>query len=182
MNQAILMQLAVGLALGGGLGAMLGYFGKCATGTCPLTANPWRGAFMGALMGGLLALSMGSSRTAAETGTGRHAAVQITSTADFEHQVLDATQPVLVDFYSDSCGPCRMLAPTIEKISRQYEGRAVACRVNVDQLSELAGRYGIQGIPTVIFFDKGKEVQRLVGLCSQSAYNKVLDKLVASKG
>ena len=182
MNRAILMQLAVGLVLGGGLGALMGYFGKCTTGTCPLTANPRRGAFMGALMGGLLGLSIGSSGTVAEAGTGRHAAVLIVSTADFDRQVSNATQPVLVDFYSDSCGPCRMLAPTIEKIAERYEGRAVVCKVNVDQLSTLAGRYGIQGIPTVIVFDQGKEVQRLVGLRSQNAYTKVLDKLVATKG
>jgi thioredoxin 1 len=177
MNRAILMQLIIGLALGGGLGAIMGYFGKCTTGACPLTANPWRGAFMGALMGGLLAFSMGSSRTVAEAGTGRHAAVLITSEADFDHQVLNATQPVLVDFYSDSCGPCRMLAPTIEKLAKQYEGRALVCKVNVDQFSALAERHGIQGIPTVVFFDNGKEVQRLVGLRSQSAYTEVLDKL-----
>jgi thioredoxin 1 len=176
------MQLAVGLVLGGGLGAIMGYFGKCTTGACPLTANPWRGGFIGALMGGLLAFSMGSSRTVADPGTSQHAAVQITSMADFDRQVLNATQPVLVDFYSDSCGPCRMLAPTIEKLAQQYEGRAVVAKVNVDQLSTLAGRYGIQGIPTVIFFDQGKEVQRLVGLRSQSAYADVLDKLVASGG
>jgi thioredoxin 1 len=182
MNRAILMQLIIGLALGGGLGAMMGYFGKCTTGACPLTANPWRGAFMGALMGSLLALSVGSSRTVADASTGRHAAVLITDTADFDRQVLNATQPVLVDFYSDSCGPCRMLAPTIEKIAERYEGRAVVCKVNVDQLSNLAGRYGIEGIPTVVFIDKGKEVQRLVGLRSQGAYTKVLDKLAAAKG
>jgi thioredoxin 1 len=177
MNRAILMQLTIGLMLGGGLGALMGYFGKCTSGACPLTANPWRGASVGALMGGLLALSVGSSRTVADAGTGRHAAVLITGTADFDHQVLHATQPVLVDFYSDSCGPCRMLAPTIEKIARQYEGRAVVCKVNVDRFATLADRYGIQAIPTVFFFDKGKEVQRLVGLRSQSAYTQVLDKL-----
>jgi thioredoxin 1 len=182
MNRAILIQLTVGLVLGGGLGAVMGYFGKCTTGACPLTANPWRGAFLGALMGGLLAFSMGSSRTVADSGTSQHAAVQITSTADFDRQVLNATQPVLVDFYSDSCGPCRMLAPTIAKLAERYEGRAVVCKVNVDQLSTLAGRYGIQGIPTGIVFDKGTEVQRLVGLRSQSAYTEVLDKLAATRG
>jgi thioredoxin 1 len=108
--------------------------------------------------------------------------VFITSQADFDRLVLNATQPVLVDFYSDSCGPCRMLAPTIEKIARQYEGRAAIYKVDVAQLSELARHYDVQGIPTVVFFDKGKEVQRLVGLRSQGAYTKVLDRLAAAKG
>jgi thioredoxin 1 len=182
MNRAILMQLTIGLVLGGGLGAVMGYFGKCTSGACPLTANPWRGAFMGALMGGLLAFSMGSSGTVADSGTGRHAARQIASAADFDQSVLNATQPVLVDFYSNSCGPCRMLAPTIEKIAKQYEGRALVCKVNVDRLATLADRYGIQAIPTVLLLDKGKEVQRLVGLRSQSVYTEVLDKLIASQG
>jgi thioredoxin 1 len=182
MNRAILMQLVIGLVLGGGLGAMMGYFGKCTTGACPLTANPWRGAFMGALMGGLLAFSLGSSRTAADAGTGSHAAVQIASAADFDRQVLNARQPVLVDFYSNSCGPCRMLAPIIEKIARRYEERAAVCKVDVERLPELAGRYGVQGIPTVIFFAQGQEVQRLVGLRSQSAYTQVLDGLAAAQG
>jgi thioredoxin 1 len=178
MNRAMLTQLTIGLLIGGGLGAMMGYFGKCTTGACPLTANPWRGGFIGALMGGLLAFSAGSSRTVAAPEAGAHAAVQMASAADFDRSVLQATQPVLVDFYSHSCGPCRMLAPTVEKLAQQYEGRAVICKVNVDQLSTLAGRYGIQGIPTVIFFDQGQEVQRLVGLRSQSAYAEVLDRLL----
>jgi thioredoxin 1 len=177
MNRAMLMQLMIGLLLGGGLGATMGYFGKCTSGACPLTANPWRGGFIGALMGGMLAFSVASSRPVVAPDKGSHAAVQIADAADFDQQVLHATRPVLVDFYSNSCGPCRMLAPTIEKLARQYEGRAVVAKVNVDHLGALAGRYGIQGIPTVVFFDQGKEVQRLVGLRSQSAYTEVLDRL-----
>jgi thioredoxin 1 len=70
-----------------------------------------------------------------------------------------------------------MLAPTVEKLAQQYQGRAVVAKVNVDRLSDLAGQYGIQGIPAVLFFNQGKEVQRLVGLRSAGDYSKVLDKL-----
>lgn len=176
MQKAMFIQLAVGLVIGGGLGATLGYFGKCSTGACPLTANPWRGGFIGAIMGGLLAFSSGSSRLSAEASDSGH--LQIASAADFDAQVLNAEQPVLVDFYSTTCGPCRMLAPTIDKLAGQYEGRAAVLKVNVDRLPQLAGRYGIQGVPSVLFFQNGKEVERLVGLRSPDVYSKVLDRLI----
>jgi thioredoxin 1 len=71
-----------------------------------------------------------------------------------------------------------MLAPTIDKLAEQYEGRAIVYKVNVDRLPELAGRYGIQGVPSVLFFQDGKEVTRLMGLRPQDAYTSVLDRLL----
>ncbi len=189
MQKAQFIQMVVGLLIGGGLGASMGYFGKCTTGACPLTANPWRGGFLGAVMGGLFAFSVGSSRLSVSaepagagvvnTSTGNRQAGprHITSAEDFADVVLKADRPVLVDFYADWCGPCRMLAPTIEKLAKQYEGLAVVAKVNVDHLSQVAERYGIQGIPAVLVFDKGKEVQRLVGLRPPSDYAKALDTL-----
>jgi len=178
MQKAVFIQLAAGLLIGGGLGAMLGYFGKCSTGACPLTANPYRGAFIGALMGGILAFSSGSSRTIAVTDAGGHAAMHIDNAADFERLVLNATTPVLVDFYSNSCPPCRMLAPTVEQLAEEYEGRAVVCKINVEKAQPLARQYGIQAIPAVVFFKQGRETQRLVGLRPKSAYTQVLDQLI----
>jgi len=176
MQRALLIQLLVGLLIGGGLGAALGYYGKCTTGTCPLTANPWRGGFIGALIGGIFAFSAGSPK-ARVAEAGEHASLQIASVEEFEQYVLKADKPVLVDFYADWCGPCRQLAPTIEKLAEEYEGRAVVSKVNVDRLPELAGRYGIQGIPAVVLFKDGKEVQRFVGVQSQNSYASALDKL-----
>jgi thioredoxin 1 len=176
MHKAMFIQLAIGLLIGGGLGAVMGYFGKCTTGACPLTANPWRGGFIGAVFGGLMAFSVGSSQRTAQAS--EH--LQIASAESFDAQVLGAQQPVLVDFYSDSCGPCRMLAPTIQKLAEEYEGRAVVYKVSVDHLPQLANRYGIQGIPSVLFFRNGREVERLIGLRSQSQYTDVLDRLIDS--
>ncbi len=190
MQKIVFIQMVVGLLIGGGLGALMGYFGKCTTGACPLTANPWRGGFIGAAIGGLFALSAGSARPAvsaepvkagvvnAATENRQAGPRHIASAEEFESAVLKADTPVLVDFYADWCGPCRMLAPTIEKLAKQYEGRAVVAKVNVDHLSKVAERYGIQGIPAVLVFNKGKEVQRLVGVRSAGEYAKVLDKLV----
>ncbi len=179
MQRAILVQLTLGLLIGGGLGAMMGYFGKCSSGTCPLTANPYRGAFIGALMGGMIAFSGASTRANPEGKVKGYAAVQIQSVADFEHQVLKAEQPVMVDFYSDSCPPCRRLAPTVEELAEDYQGRAVICKVNVVHAPELAQQYGVQAIPAVIFFEKGSETERLVGLRPRGEYTKVLDGLLA---
>lgn len=178
MHRAMLIQLTLGLLIGGGLGAMMGYFGKCTSGACPLTANPYRGGFIGAMIGGLLAFSGVSSRANPEGKEGGYAAVQIGSVADFERLVLKAEQPVMVDFYSNGCPPCRRLAPTIEELAEEYQGRAVVAKVNVDRVPDLAHQYGIQGIPAVLFFDRGAETQRLVGLRPRSAYTEVFEGLL----
>ena len=178
MQKALMIQIGMGLLIGGAFGALLGYFGKCSTGTCPLTANPYRGAFVGALIGGVLAFSSTSTGGRARMNAAGQSAVRIDSVADFEAHVLAATVPVLVDFYSNSCPPCRALAPTIEELAEEYEGRAVVCKVNVDKVRELTQRYGIQGIPTVVFFNQGQETQRLVGLRPKSAYASVLNQLI----
>jgi thioredoxin len=178
MQKTMFVQLAMGVLIGGSLGAVLGYFGKCTTGTCPLTANPYRGAFIGSVIGGLLAFSGAGSQLRDEGNESGYAAVQIDNVADFERQVLQAEQPVLVDFYSNSCPPCRQLAPTIEILAEEYLGRAVVYKVNVARVPDLARRYGIQGIPAVLFFTGGKEVQRLIGLQPRSSYTDVFDKLI----
>ena len=175
-----MIQLGMGLLIGGALGALLGYFGKCSTGTCPLTANPYRGALIGALMGGVLAFSSASPRTYANTDSEGQAAMHIDTVADFQSQVLNATVPVMVDFYSNSCPPCRALAPTVEELAEEYEGRAVICKVNVGKAQDLARQYGIQAIPAVVFFNGGQETQRLVGLRPKGSYSSVLDSMIAS--
>ena len=104
--------------------------------------------------------------------------MHIDNVADFERHVLNATAPVLVDFYSNSCPPCRKLAPTVEELAEEYEGRAVVCKINVEKAQPLARQYGIQAIPAVVFFRQGQETQRLVGLKPKSAYAQVLDELI----
>ncbi len=174
MTSEILFQLLPGLLIGGTLGAAMVYLTQCGTRTCPLTANTWCGALVGAIIGGLFVWFSGPSRVTADIGP---AVLHIDSVKDFERQVLDADKPVLVDFYADWCPPCRELAPTIERLAEQYEGRAVVSKVNVDKLPQLTTRYGIQGIPTVLFFRNGQEVRRLNGLCPQRAYTSALDTL-----
>ena len=83
---------------------------------------------------------------------------------NFEQLVLQADKPVLVDFWATWCMPCRMLAPTIEEIAEEADGRAYVGKVNVDEEPQLALQYGVRSIPTLIFFRDGKEVNRMVGV------------------
>jgi thioredoxin 1 len=81
----------------------------------------------------------------------------------FEELVLGAELPVMVDFWAPWCGPCRMVAPIIEELARGYDGRAVIAKINTDENGRTPARYGIMGIPTLILFKNGEEVDRVVG-------------------
>jgi len=83
---------------------------------------------------------------------------------NFQEEVLKSTIPVLVDFWAPWCMPCRMLAPTIEKLAEENEGKLKVCKLNTDENQNIASQYGIQGIPTLIIFKEGKEVGRTVGV------------------
>ena len=82
---------------------------------------------------------------------------------------------MMVDFWADWCGPCKMLGPVIDDLANQYEGKAIVGKVNVDEEQELAIRYGVMSIPTVIFFKDGREIDRKVGVMPGDAFTQVLD-------
>ena len=83
---------------------------------------------------------------------------------------------MMVDFWAEWCGPCQMLGPVIEKLAENYEGKAVVGKVNTDEEQELAMSFQISGIPTVIFFKDGKEIDRLVGVMPPDAFIQVLEQ------
>ena len=85
------------------------------------------------------------------------------TTANFETEVLASEKPVLVDFWATWCMPCRMLAPTVEEVADETEGRAVVGKVNVDEQPELASQFGVMSIPTLLVFEQGKLVRQAVG-------------------
>ena len=83
--------------------------------------------------------------------------------ANFEAEVLQSDIPVFVDFYADWCGPCKMMSPVIDKLSEEYAGKIKVGKVNVDENSDLAMKYGIMSIPNMVFFKNGEVVDRVVG-------------------
>ncbi len=90
-------------------------------------------------------------------------AVPAVSTAEFDKQVLESEMPVLVDFWAVWCGPCRTIAPVVDAVAEEFAGRAKVFKLNVDENPEIAGRYGVQSIPTLIVFKAGQKVGQLAG-------------------
>ena len=94
---------------------------------------------------------------------------------NFEEQVLRAEKPVLVDFWAPWCTYCRRIAPAVDQVAGQYGEQMVVGKVNVDEQPELAIRFGVMSIPTVIFLKDGKEIDRKVGVMPEASYTAVLD-------
>ena len=103
--------------------------------------------------------------------------VEITD-ANFDEQVAKSPTPVLVDFWAEWCGPCRMLAPTIEELSEEYAGKVTVGKLNTDENRDVAVKYGISAIPTIILFNKGEVAQKLVGLSAKKDIKAALDAVV----
>jgi thioredoxin 1 len=95
---------------------------------------------------------------------------------NFEAEVLKSDKPVLVDFWAEWCGPCRMMSPAIESVAAEYAGRAKVGKLNVDENPSAAGRYNIRSIPTLLLFKNGQIQEQLVGATSKDNIAKVLDK------
>jgi len=97
---------------------------------------------------------------------------------NFETEVLKSSQPVLVDFWAEWCGPCRMLAPTIDKLAKDYDGKVKVGKIDTDSNREVSMKYGISAIPTVILFKDGKVAQKFVGLRQERDFKEALDAAV----
>ena len=198
-----IIKLLLGVLIGGTIGAILGYFGKCSSGTCPLTANPLRGALYGAIVGVLLVLSLSvppqervkpsedkpalpketigapeNEAVITQEGSEDSGVIHIDNKSDFEVKVLNASGICLVDLFSDRCPPCRMLAPTISSLADRYTGKVAVCKVNLDRAPAIAREYKVMAIPTVLIIKDGKEMKRLVGLQPESEYADQLDELI----
>jgi thiol peroxidase len=171
----IWVNVILGGAVGLAVGAVAGYIGKCRSGTCPLTGNPYSGAIVGTILGVLIALALGRGASAPPAAAG--AIGEVTSDEEFTAKVLQAPRPVVVDFYADWCGFCKQLEPTLAALADQFRDRADFVKVNVDKHPDLAQRYNVRGIPLVLLVRDGAEAHRWEGAQPADEFRKVLDTI-----
>lgn len=100
------------------------------------------------------------------------------SDVDFDQKVVNSKLPVLVDFFADWCGPCKLAAPVLEELSKDYAGKVEIAKLDVDDSNKTAGSFGVMSIPTVIMFKEGKEVERKVGFGGRSPYEEMIKKVI----
>lgn len=105
------------------------------------------------------------------------AVLQLTD-KDFEEKVLKNKLPVMVDFYAEWCGPCKLAAPVIDKLAETYKDKLVIGKLDVDANQSSSGKYGVMSIPTVIFFKDGKEVERMSGFGGEEGYLRLIKKVL----
>ena len=97
---------------------------------------------------------------------------------NFDSIVINSDKPVLVDFWAEWCGPCKMLTPTIEAIAEEYNDKSIIVKINVDDAPAIATKYGIRSIPSILLFSKGEVVEQRVGAVSKEELTSLLDKTI----
>ena len=105
---------------------------------------------------------------------------QNVSLTSFEDEVLESSVPVIVDFYADWCGPCRMLRPVLDRVSQAFEGKAKIVKVNVDQEPELASQFNVSSIPMLLYVHKGVIVGKSSGVASEAELTRALSQMIAA--
>ena len=99
--------------------------------------------------------------------------------ASFEADVLQSVQPVLVDYWAEWCGPCKMIAPVLDELAGEYDGRVKIGKVNIDEDQDLASQYGVRAIPTLLIFKNGEVAEQIVGMRSKRDLKSSLDKVAS---
>lgn len=98
----------------------------------------------------------------------------------FKQDVLDSKTPVVVDFWAPWCGPCRMVSPLIDELAKEYEGKMVVGKMNVDENQQTSGQFNVMSIPTVMIFKNGQPVKSIVGAQGKESYKKIFEEALAS--
>jgi thioredoxin 1 len=104
----------------------------------------------------------------------------VSNAKDWQIKVVDSTKPVFVDFWAEWCGPCRMVGPVVEELAKDYDGKVEFVKVNVDEANELAAKYNIFSIPTLMLLNKGQVVAQQVGAASKESYKNMIERALAN--
>ena len=202
----MITRIVLGVVIGGLIGAVLGYFGKCSSGACPLTANPYRGAIYGAVMGALLASSFWPK---AKRKAERSNITNVTSVSDSNARVLKENRsglvesltkdsflqkvfnyeenkewkfegklPCIIDFYADWCRPCKMVEPILQELAQEYQSKLNIYRVDTQAQQELAGAFGIQSIPSMLFVPLNGKPQMSIGALPKNAMERAIKEVL----
>jgi len=202
----MIAKILLGVLIGGLIGAGLGYFGKCSSGTCPLTANPYRGAIYGAVLGALLTsvfwpksqentrdsnvvhVNSESDLNAEVLKENRSGVVESLTKESFLQKVFNYEQnkewkfegklPCIIDFYADWCRPCKMVEPILKELAQEYQGKLNIYRVDTQAQQELAAAFGIQSIPSILFVPLNDKPQMAVGALPKKALEKAIKEIL----
>lgn len=107
--------------------------------------------------------------------------VQVVTDSSWNSLVLSSESPVLVDFWAPWCGPCRMIAPVIDELAKEYAGKIVCCKLNTDDCPNIATQYGIRSIPTVLLFNRGEKKESVIGAVPKSTLTATIEKYLDVK-
>ena len=202
----MITRILLGVLIGGAIGAVLGYFGKCSSGACPLTANPYRGAIYGAIMGTLLASALSiqpkekpevsdvvqvenkSDPNVEELKANGSLLMESLTKETFLQKVFNYEQnkewkfkgelPCIIDFYADWCGPCKMVEPILKELAEEYQGKLNIYRVDTQAQPELAAAFGIQSIPSLLFVPLNDKPQMAVGALPKETLKKTIKEVL----
>jgi len=105
--------------------------------------------------------------------------INILGESNFQQFIANATTPVLVDFWAEWCGPCKMIAPVVEEVAKDYAGKVAVAKLNVDENKTIPSNFGVVSIPTLIVFKGGQEVERIVGFRTKKELQAAIDKYIA---
>jgi len=202
----MIARILLGVLIGGLVGAGLGYFGKCSSGVCPLTANPYRGAIYGAVLGALLTsvfwpksqentrgsnvvhVNSESDLNAKVLKENRSGLVESLTKESFLQKVFNYEQnkewkfegklPCIIDFYADWCRPCKMVEPILQELAQEYQGKLNIYRVDTQAQQELAAAFGVQSIPSILFVPLNDKPQMAIGALPKKTLKKAIKEVL----